>query len=1288
MLIVPNLANASSNLPTSGLPEYPKEILDGLKKAEQEAKKKVETAAPLSAPVKPKNIVKKMSLKGVSTLQSTPTISVSDVTEYSLNINVTYPIDGQFGNGLAIQDQTTMEWKDVYGSYYAKTGTYKVTGLIPGRSYAAQMYWYTDDTHSWTRQENFAYAKTKTIAPELIVMRSSSTSLIVFVNYPIPNQHGNGLFLLDHSTNTWSDIGKSWSVSSGFYEIYDLKPNTIYTIQQVWYADSTSDWNRHEKLITLNTSYGDTEAPSAPTGLVSETFDYTNVYLSWNAATDNVGIKQYNIYNGDSLIGVTPNTNFLVPNISVPSINRFKVKAVDEANNISLASNISIIDFSDTTRPTTPTNLAYRDVKLNSVTLYWTPSTDSSGISKYIIHDQKTGKAYISTEPKYTINDLKSSSTYSYAVTAFDLLGNRSHTSEVLQVTTDGYINKSIEVIENGLLTNEGPYNARTYQNGKTFVMISGLSGDVDVLVEGNDYIKEGTDYWYSTNYLSQRMNVTVTGDKVVFTSKPVAPMDKVNSLSVTKNVYNITSVSESVYSLTSVSTFDDIDKVKKMYAYLDEHPDFKMEQVQEYYESILAKENSRSKITEINEDVEMNAGSFNTESISSSGSYDPDEFDPQLNPQELALMNDNYDNASGSIWAGFWAYAYSLSEFDKNELTDGNGDAFRHAFWGALMVVETNYNWAGRWGTAHELGEPNNPEDQKIMDLYNNFAGRMIGLKYVNSLNGKPLPLSIFYMPVLRDEVLRALDNGELKRIDNEPMFTSQTQAATFNSLNTITPMGATINPYDNIEMSAKHMKTDTTGKKTSTQQAPAGMVHIRTYLSINRFKNGWGQVQFVGNNQLTIRAWINNTFTGKTYEDITIPMEMTLYKAGYFATPQSIKAALAKYFEKKKNSGIYVRQWGAESSGTFYKVDGMSQFNVFGGNRNGSSVDINTFINSMGPLWETEYLAYTNSDALRDLQKSLDLISVFPLVGVVAGSGSIIISFVSGNTKDAALAAGFTAAGPVIGKFTNYAGSAILRVYNSTKVNTILQKAGSSISNLKSAIKNTSSDLNSLITNVYSGYNGRIELEFADVGRMNFNQAQLIEGTNEVAQARYKNFLETKWAETTPQINTTYEDAMTGQHFTKSGRIKVLKASTTYKVNGYTYSTDNLGRIAKVEGDLVLKAAPRNEYAQGIVGRQDRVRELDNPDVGGHLIASSFNGSGELDNLVAMNAQINGASGKWYKMEEDWRKALQSNGSVNVKIMPIYSAISQRPSSFEVIYKINNVAYPKVTILNQVGG
>jgi hypothetical protein len=203
-----------------------------------------------------------------------------------------------------------------------------------------------------------------------------------------------------------------------------------------------------------------------------------------------------------------------------------------------------------------------------------------------------------------------------------------------------------------------------------------------------------------------------------------------------------------------------------------------------------------------------------------------------------------------------------------------------------------------------------------------------------------------------------------------------------------------------------------------------------------------------------------------------------------------------------------------------------------------------------------------------------------------------------------------------------------------------------------------------------------------------MNFNQAQLIEGTNEVAQARYKFFLESKWAETAAEIDTTFENAMTGDHYKKSGRIKVLTENAYYRKNGYTYTTDNKGRINRVEGSLVLNSATRNEYAQGIAGRQDRIRDLQYPDVGGHLIASSFNGSGDLDNLVAMNAQINGSGGKWYQMEEVWRNALQNHKSVNVKIEPVYSGVSQRPSSFNVKYTINNGEPEIVTILNQVGG
>jgi len=153
-------------------------------------------------------------------------------------------------------------------------------------------------------------------------------------------------------------------------------------------------------------------------------------------------------------------------------------------------------------------------------------------------------------------------------------------------------------------------------------------------------------------------------------------------------------------------------------------------------------------------------------------------------------------------------------------------------------------------------------------------------------------------------------------------------------------------------------------------------------------------------------------------------------------------------------------------------------------------------------------------------------------------------------------------------------------------------------------------------------------------------------------------------------------------GEQYTKDNRGKVLKPNIEYKTKeGYHYKTDSEGRISNVEATLQLGKADRNNYAQRTVGREDR---LPNDD-GGHLIASIFKGSGEIDNLVPMNATLNR---KEYKaLETSWKKALESGKTVEVKIEPIYKGNSSRPSKFEVEYKINGKKY-EVNLSNYNGG
>ena len=233
-----------------------------------------------------------------------------------------------------------------------------------------------------------------------------------------------------------------------------------------------------------------------------------------------------------------------------------------------------------------------------------------------------------------------------------------------------------------------------------------------------------------------------------------------------------------------------------------------------------------------------------------------------------------------------------------------------------------------------------------------------------------------------------------------------------------------------------------------------------------------------------------------------------------------------------------------------------------------------------------------------------------------------------------------------------------------------------------IRTAISNSIDELGSLITKFYSKADGFIEVEYASVGRMRFQESQLIEGSDIIGQQRYKNFLEAKWVESEGSlIDDAAETLIDGQQYAKNGRIKVLKPDITYTSNGYTYSTDSLGRIKTASGKLKLQEAPRNDYAQSMAGRIDRL----STDQGGHLIGSRFNGSGNLDNLVPMNSNLN--QGAWKTMENVWDTALAAGKEVSVNIQAVYQGVSQRPTDFIVEYFIDGVRTIK-NFSNVAGG
>lgn len=122
----------------------------------------------------------------------------------------------------------------------------------------------------------------------------------------------------------------------------------------------------------------------------------------------------------------------------------------------------------------------------------------------------------------------------------------------------------------------------------------------------------------------------------------------------------------------------------------------------------------------------------------------------------------------------------------------------------------------------------------------------------------------------------------------------------------------------------------------------------------------------------------------------------------------------------------------------------------------------------------------------------------------------------------------------------------------------------------------------------------------------------------------------------------------------FRKGKRNKIkLEKNIRYTISKYKYGTDSTGRIDSVHGNLHLGKAKRNQYAQRSVGGEYRRKDDD----GGHMIGTQFDGSGQIDNLVPMNSQINRSGGRLFRMETKWANALKNGKLVSVYIHIEYS-------------------------------
>jgi chitodextrinase len=172
---------------------------------------------------------------------------------------------------------------------------------------------------------------------------------------------------------------------------------------------------------------------------VSSNVTTSGFRVSWNAATDNVGVAAYNVYRNGVYITSVTGTNYTFSGLTAGTTHSITVLAYDAAKNRSaLTAPLSVTTLSsgiDTTAPSVPSGLVSSNVTTSGFRVSWSASTDNVGVSGYNVYRNGSYVASV-TGTNYTFSGLAAGTTHAVTVLAYDAAKNRSALSAALSVKT------------------------------------------------------------------------------------------------------------------------------------------------------------------------------------------------------------------------------------------------------------------------------------------------------------------------------------------------------------------------------------------------------------------------------------------------------------------------------------------------------------------------------------------------------------------------------------------------------------------------------------------------------------------------------------------------------------------------------------------------------------------------------------------------------------------------------------------------------------------------------------
>jgi beta-xylosidase/chitodextrinase len=280
-----------------------------------------------------------------STLSELVSAASADLTPPSTPSNLTWANDGLTVTltwSPSTDDVGVVGYDLLYGSFFLGTfsdTTLALIGFKPGTPYVFTV-------------------KARDAAGNLSVASNATTVLLAAPKDTTPPSAPTGLKAV---SVTDARVSLSWTASTDdtgvvVYQVYSgasvvgtalgsttatisgLSPSTTYVFT-VTALDAAGNVSQASAALSVTTQAAvDTSPPSAPTGLTAGNVATTSVTLSWSAATDNVAVTGYTLYNGTAIAASTSGLSASVSGLSPGTTYGFTVVAKDAAGNTSASS--------------------------------------------------------------------------------------------------------------------------------------------------------------------------------------------------------------------------------------------------------------------------------------------------------------------------------------------------------------------------------------------------------------------------------------------------------------------------------------------------------------------------------------------------------------------------------------------------------------------------------------------------------------------------------------------------------------------------------------------------------------------------------------------------------------------------------------------------------------------------------------------------------------------------------------------------------------------------------------